>query len=62
MFGLASMLYAVIGTTLAGISILVILVAGFDTQEPILMTAATGALLGLSVLCLLLTKSVCITC
>ena len=62
MFGLASMLYAVIGTTLAGISILVILVAGFDTQEPILMAAATGALLGLSVLCLLLTKSVCITC
>ncbi len=49
MFSLASMLYAIIGTTLTGISILVVLVAGFDTLEPILIAAATGALVALPV-------------
>lgn len=47
MFQLASMLFAVIGTTLAGVSVLVVLLMGLDTLTPILIAAAIGAIVGM---------------
>lgn len=47
MFQLASMLFAVIGTTLAGVSVLVVLLMGLDTLTPILIAAAIGAVVGM---------------
>ena len=40
-------MYAVIGTTIAGISILVVLVMGLDTLQPIIFAAIAGAIVGL---------------
>jgi hypothetical protein len=47
MLRLASILYAVIATTLAGIGIIAVLVTGYDTLTPILVAAAIGALAAL---------------
>jgi hypothetical protein len=44
MLRLASILYAVVASTLAGIGIIAVLVMGFDTLTPILAAAAVGAL------------------
>ncbi len=43
MLRLASILYAIIATTLAGIGVIAVLVAGYDTLTPILGAAAVGA-------------------
>ncbi|WP_136637207.1 CTP synthetase [Pseudooceanicola onchidii] len=43
MLRLASMLYSLIGTTLAGSAVVVALVTGQDTLRPILMAAVFGA-------------------
>lgn len=42
MLRLASLLYAIISTTLAGTAIVVSLVMGYDTMVPILIAAAAG--------------------
>ena len=42
MFRLALLLFVVIGASVAGILIVVALVAGYDTQTPILIAAALG--------------------
>lgn len=42
MLRLASLLYSVIGTTLAGTFIIAALVAGLDTARPIVAAAALG--------------------
>ncbi len=42
MFRLASILYSVVSATLAGIAIVVVLVLGYDTLNPILIAAAVG--------------------
>ena len=42
MLRLASLLYSVIGTTLAGTFIIAALVAGLDTARPIIAAAALG--------------------
>ena len=47
MFRLASIIYAMAGTTLAGIMIIAALTAGYDTLNYILIAAAIGALAGL---------------
>lgn len=47
MIRLASILYSIIATTLAGSGIIVVLVMGYVTTSAILMTAAVGALLAL---------------
>ncbi len=47
MFRLASMLYSIIGTTLAGTLIIAVLTAGYDTLVPILIAAGIGAVLGI---------------
>ena len=47
MIRLASILYSLIGTTLAGSAIVVALVMGFDDLQPILVAAALGALAAL---------------
>ncbi|MFO8126058.1 CTP synthetase [Yoonia sp.] len=49
MLRLASMLYSIIGTTLAGILIIAALTAGYDTLVPILIAAGVGAVAGLPV-------------
>ncbi|HEV8034539.1 CTP synthetase [Yoonia sp.] len=49
MLRLASMLYSIIGTTLAGTLIIVALTAGYDTLVPILIAAGVGAVAGLPV-------------
>ena len=41
------LLYPVIGTTLAGIAMVVALTTGMDTVKPIVVAAAIGALVGL---------------
>lgn len=47
MLRLASLLYSIIGTSLAGAFIIAALVAGFDTGRGIILAAAFGAVLGL---------------
>ncbi|SNS22112.1 CTP synthetase [Tropicimonas sediminicola] len=42
MFRLAMLLFVVIGASMAGIFIVAALVAGLDTQTPILVAAAAG--------------------
>lgn len=42
MFRLALLLFVVIGASVAGILIVVALVAGYDTQTPIVIAAAIG--------------------
>lgn len=42
MFSLASMLYSLISTTLAGTAIIISLVMGYDTLVPLLIAAAIG--------------------
>lgn len=49
MFRLASILYSLIGTTLAGTAIIAVLTAGFDTLVPIVAAAVIGALVALPV-------------
>lgn len=46
MLRLASVLYAIVGTTMAGMLIIAALVSGYDTLPYILITAALGASLG----------------
>lgn len=46
---LTMILYSMIGTTLAGSAIVVALVTGNDTLQPILMAAAAGAVVALPV-------------
>ncbi|SNT00445.1 CTP synthetase [Antarctobacter heliothermus] len=45
MFRLASLLYSLISTSLAGTMIIAVLVAGHDTLMPILIAAAVGFVL-----------------
>jgi hypothetical protein len=45
MFRLAVLLYSIVGTTLAGILIIVALVAGYDDARGIIVAAALGAAL-----------------
>jgi hypothetical protein len=47
MFRLATMLYTVIGSTLAGTAVIAVLVAGYTTLTPILIAAGVGALVGI---------------
>ena len=47
MFRLASMLYAIIATSLAGIGVITVLTMGHDTLIPILGAAAIGAVIAL---------------
>lgn len=49
MFRLAMLLYSLIGATLAGVAIVVVLVAGYGTLMPILYAAVAGFVLGLPV-------------
>ena len=49
MFRLATMLYALIATTIAGSFIIAALTAGYDTLIPILIAAGLGAVLSLPV-------------
>ena len=49
MFRLASILYSLIGTTLAGIGIIAVLTAGYATLKPILAVALAGFLLAMPV-------------
>jgi putative flippase GtrA len=42
MYGLASVLYSLISTTLAGTAIVVSLVMGYDTWMPLLISAGIG--------------------
>lgn len=49
MFRLASLLYSIISTTLAGTLIIAALVTGYDTLIPILIAAAAGFVLALPV-------------
>lgn len=44
MFRLALMLFTIIGSTLAGVAIVAVLVAGYTTLTPILIAAGAGAL------------------
>jgi hypothetical protein len=45
MFRLASMLYSIFGTSLAGIGVIAVLTMGYDTLIPILGAAAVGAII-----------------
>ncbi len=47
MFRLASILYSLIGTSLAGTLVVVALVMGHDTASAIIIAAAVGAVLAL---------------
>jgi hypothetical protein len=47
MFRLAMMLFAVIGSTLAGTAVIAVLVAGYTTLTPILIAAGIGALVAI---------------
>jgi len=49
MLRLALILYSVIATSMAGIGVIVVLVAGYDTLVPILVAAAIGAVVALPV-------------
>lgn len=49
MFRLASILYSVIGTSLAGTFIIAALSTGYDTQTPIIVAAILGAVFALPV-------------
>ncbi|MFP7570197.1 CTP synthetase [Marivita sp. S2033] len=49
MLRLASILYALIGTSLAGIAMIAVLTAGYDTLIPIVVSAALGALVAIPV-------------
>ncbi len=49
MLRLASTLYSIIGTSLAGSFVIAALVTGYDTAVPIIVAAAVGAVLGLPV-------------
>lgn len=46
MLRLASILYSLIGSSLAGVGVIAVLVAGFVTVKAILIAAAVGAVLG----------------
>ena len=47
MFRLASVLYAIIGTTLAGMGVVTVLTLGYFGVGPILVGAGVGALIAL---------------
>lgn len=47
MLRLASILYSLIGTTLAGTLVIAALTMGYDTLQPILVAAAIGFVLAL---------------
>ncbi|MEW7007558.1 MULTISPECIES: CTP synthetase [unclassified Lentilitoribacter] len=49
MFRLATILYAIIATTLAGTFIIAALTTGYDTVMPILAAAGLGALVAIPV-------------
>ena len=49
MFRLASILYSLISTSLAGSAVIAVLVAGYGTLMPILWAAAVGFILALPV-------------
>ncbi len=49
MFRLAAMLFAVIGSTLAGSAVIATLVAGYTTMVPILIAAGVGFLAGIPI-------------
>lgn len=49
MFRLASLLYSLISTSLAGSFIIAVLVAGYGTLTPILIAAAAGFVLALPI-------------
>ncbi|MCL3880951.1 hypothetical protein [Marivita sp. GX14005] len=49
MLRLASILYSLIGTSLAGVGVIAVLTAGYVDPMPIVAAAAAGALLGLPV-------------
>ena len=49
MFRLASILYSLIGTTLAGTAMMAVSTAGFDTLVPIVAAAAIGAVVAVPV-------------
>lgn len=49
MLRLASILFSLIATTLAGTGVIAVLTAGYDTLIPILVAAAVGAILALPV-------------
>lgn len=49
MFRLATLLYSLIATTLAGIAVIAVLTAGYGTLMPIVSSAAIGALVAIPV-------------
>ncbi len=49
MLRLASILYSIISTSLAGTAVIAVLVAGFGTLVPILVAAGAGAILALPI-------------
>lgn len=49
MFRLASMLYSIIATALAGAGVIAVLTAGYVSLTPILAAAAAGAVLAVPV-------------
>ncbi len=49
MFRLASILFSMVATTLAGIAVVAVLVIGYDTLTPILIAAGAGFVLALPV-------------
>ena len=49
MFRLALILYAMIGTSLAGILMVAALTAGYDTTQPVVISALIGFVIGLPV-------------
>ncbi|MEC3862596.1 CTP synthetase [Mesobacterium sp. TK19101] len=49
MLRLASILYSLIGTTLAGSAVIAVLTMGMDTLQPILWAAIAGFVVGLPV-------------
>jgi predicted PurR-regulated permease PerM len=49
MLRLASILYSLIGTTVAGTLVIAALTMGYDTLQPILVAAAAGAVLAVPV-------------
>ncbi|MGC1503786.1 MAG: hypothetical protein WA782_06545 [Sulfitobacter sp.] len=49
MFRLASMLYSIIASALAGAGVIAVLTAGYVSLTPILAAAATGAVLAIPI-------------
>lgn len=49
MFRLASLIYTIASGTFAGIAIIVVLVMGYDTLQPILLAAAAGFVIALPI-------------